>query len=494
MAAPHDNLTASELETLISGTRSTYYPIMGRLPSSADEPLIRRWLILNGMIESKVLTATPTVLANAYRVGKSYIDKVNADSSRWSKKVAPKGTSSIDIFDDEAKGLLRRDDDLIDWYKPSAGETSLEASPATNPSGSTPIPSARLSEADIARAAATVIRPRLDEAKRELMRFAADEIEKAAQKFALSDKLKDEIRDLAASIAQETGEAFLTKITTEFHETLSRIENAVPKRLEIASHGKILRTLPAEPRHKIFPRVLRALARGQHAYLVGNAGTGKTHMFKQLAQALDQPVTILGQTLTKYEFSGHIGPTGEYVSTLLRKAVEEGHLLCIDEIDMSSAAAIGFLNSLTANRYVAFPDKMVDAHPNFKVVAAANTFGFGATQQFIGRNPLDAASLDRFSYFVCGYDEDLETALFGTGPWVQYVHRVRNAVNQLGLQHIVSMRAIERGLTAIADGETADDVCTEALWRNLTPDQISKIKAIAGEFKVALRPIDEEAA
>lgn len=148
---------------------------------------------------------------------------------------------------------------------------------------------------------------------------------------------------------------------------------------------------------------------------------------------------------------------------------------------MWAAAALGFLNAPLANGWCAFPDKTIEVHPDFQCIIAANTFGRGATQQYVGRNPLDEASLDRFAYIIVDYDEDLERLINGNGPWVQYTQRVRAAIMQLKLQHIVSMRASARLRDGIAAGLEPEQALFSSLWRGLTPDTINKIKSIAGE-------------
>jgi cobaltochelatase CobS len=132
---------------------------------------------------------------------------------------------------------------------------------------------------------------------------------------------------------------------------------------------------------------------------------------------------------------------------------------------------------------------LVKVHPKFRCALAANTFGFGATAKFIGRNPLDQASLDRFTYIPCHYDENLERLLYGDNPWTTYVHRVRAAVNQLELQHVVSMRAISRGRKFLDNGADPERVCRLALWRNLAPDTVARIENIAGRFTTKLREV-----
>lgn len=384
---------------------------------------------------------------------------------------------SLDFAKKTRDVLTRGLDEALDVPSTPTPSEPKPAETPTNPA----TPTRTINEADIARAAAAVIRPRLNVALEEFGKAINTKVEETTKTLVLSSESKEAIAKIARTQGDYAALQAMDAYAKKNDEIIASLERMIPQRLEIKT-PTFNRILPAEPRHRIFPDVLSTLLAGEHVYLVGEAGTGKTHLFTQIGKALDQPTTILGQTLTKYEFSGHMGPTGEYVSTLLRKAVEEGHLLCIDEIDTSASAAIVFLNSLLANRFIAFPDKMVEAHPDFKFIAAANTFGFGATAQYIGRNPLDAASLDRFTYIECHYDEDLERLLYGDTPWTTYVHRVRKAVNQLELKHIISMRAIDRGRKLLSIGRDATSVCRAALWRDLQPDSVSRIEEIAGKF------------
>lgn len=259
------------------------------------------------------------------------------------------------------------------------------------------------------------------------------------------------------------------------------ILNLAPRRIIIQHKDAEFELNPNEARHKIFETCLSYLGLGEHIYVVGPAGTGKTHTGKQIAEALNLDFLPMPQALTKYELSGYLDGSGTYRGTVFRQAIEHGGLLVMDEIDINGASAIAFANSVMANGYCAFPDKMVLAHPDLKIMACANTYGFGATQKYIGRNPLDAASLDRFRYIECDYDEQLERMIYSKSEWLDYVHKVRKALTQLNLDHIVSMRAIQRGLNDIILGKTPEQVAS-SIWRNLSPDTILKIQNLSGKY------------
>lgn len=301
--------------------------------------------------------------------------------------------------------------------------------------------------------------------------------------YEIKSSVEEAVERMAIKVSQDT-RAALTEIATQAAEaaTIRLIEERVPKRLEIISpRGR--KILDAEPRHEAFERIFFWLALKRHVYIVGPHGTGKTHLFKQLAGALDLKYFPIGQTLTKYELSGHKGPTGEYIGTLLREAIETGGFVGIDEGDTWAAAAMVFLNTPLANGYCSFPDKVVEVHPDFICAIAANTWGHGATMQYQGRNPLDAASLDRFAFEEVDYDEKLEIQLYGNSPWTQYCHRVRKVAHELRIYEAApSMRGIEMGNLALDAHGDPDLIQKSVLWKGLASDTVAKIKAQAGTF------------
>lgn len=432
---------------------------------------IQKWLAAKGVSDEKIRTASNHVLANAFRIGDPYVRKMMQDSNffgsfdnikptRFNDPVKARG--GLDL-DDDMKDVMRgrdknsRDMDLI----PPATDTKALTARGIDPEA-------------LARSAATVIGPRIEIAKRELR----------AEMESESIRLE---RNLGSAVERRWTEALITfekktqGIVDGMRDDIFRyIDEKTPRRIDLYKNGTV-RQLPEEARHKAFDIGLQWLNIGQHLYIVGPAGTGKTHLFKQWGQALGKKVWLVGQALSKYDISGFKGPTGEYFGTIVRDALEQGGLLCIDEGDMWAAAALGFLNAPLANGWCAFPDKTIEVHPDFQCIIAANTFGRGATQEYIGRNPLDAASIDRFAYIIVDYDEDLERNLYGNGPWTQYVQRVRKAIGELKLQHIVSMRATDRLNKAINASMDPGQALFSSIWRGLSSDTVAKIKSLAGE-------------
>ncbi|MGI9251324.1 MAG: AAA family ATPase [Pseudohongiellaceae bacterium] len=211
--------------------------------------------------------------------------------------------------------------------------------------------------------------------------------------------------------------------------------------------------------HAAFPIILRAAIATKHnggIMLVGPAGSGKTTLARQIADAMNLQFYFQGRADSEYKLLGFIDAHGNYQDTPLRKAYQHGGVFLFDEMDASEPAAMIALNTALANSQADFPDGIIDKHPDFIAIAAANTFGRGATMQYVGRNQLDAATLDRFGIFDINYDAGIERALAPPGAvydkWYSLVSTARDAAINSKLQVIISPRATQLGGAMIAAG------------------------------------------
>lgn len=232
--------------------------------------------------------------------------------------------------------------------------------------------------------------------------------------------------------------------------------------------------------HKNLPTLLNILSQHLNVYLVGPSGSGKTHAARQCAESLGVPFYFTGAIANEYKLTGYMDANGKYVTTEFRKAYENGGLFLFDEIDASFPQAVLAFNAALANDFMDFPDKQVPKHKDFYCIAAANTIGQGADRQYVGRNQLDAASLDRFVFLDWPYDENLETKLGDNLEWTKYVQKIRKVVNHFKIRHIISPRASIYGGKLLAQGVDRNIVEEMVLWKGLP--QNDKIK-IQNEFK-----------
>jgi hypothetical protein len=159
-----------------------------------------------------------------------------------------------------------------------------------------------------------------------------------------------------------------------------------------------------------------------------------------------------------------------------RKAYENGGLFLFDEIDASYPQAVLAFNAALANDFMDFPDMRVKRHENFFCIAAANTYGSGADRQYVGRNQLDAASLDRFVFLDWDDDELLERELTANDEWCNIVQHIRRLIVQNKIRHLVSPRASIFGSKLILRGIDIDTVKHLVLWKGLDQATINKLQ------------------
>ena len=229
--------------------------------------------------------------------------------------------------------------------------------------------------------------------------------------------------------------------------------------------------------HDKYDAVLKAVANNVPVMLVGPAGSGKTTLCEQVAEALEMRFYFTGAVASEYKLSGFVDAQGRIVSTAFREAYKNGGLFLFDEVDASMPQAIMAFNAALANGNCDFPGDIepTKRHENFRVVAAANTYGRGADRQYVGRNQLDAASLDRFAVIEMDYDEDLEKALAGDSQWTKRVQRIRKVIEKQQVRHIVSPRASIMGAKLIAAGFTVDEALNATVWKGLDKDTKARI-------------------
>lgn len=279
-------------------------------------------------------------------------------------------------------------------------------------------------------------------------------------------------------------------LTAEIREQLENTRNDVlalaetVRPIEIKSNGKTKKLKGVQ--HAQFENLLKLVGAGQATLLVGPAGTGKSHAAETVADALSlsfHAISVGSQT-SKSDLAGYMTATGEYVRTQFREAYENGGLFLLDEADAGNSNVLILLNAALSNGKMAFPDGMVDAHPDFRMVATANTYGNGASRQYVGRNQLDAATLDRFATLDWNIDDRIEAALAGTSDdgkkWLRVVRAVRTKVlDELELRVVISPRATQRGALALEAGLSFDDVLKIALTGNIPASSQKEVENVA---------------
>lgn len=237
-------------------------------------------------------------------------------------------------------------------------------------------------------------------------------------------------------------------------------------------------------KHKQLEQLINYAALRLSPLLVGMAGTGKTHAGEQTAQALglDFYAMSVGAQTSKSDIIGYMAANGQYVSTHFRKAYEEGGVFLMDEIDAGNANVLIQINAALSNGLCAFPDRMVKRHEDFVFIASANTFGNGANRQYVGRNQLDAATLDRFAVIEWFIDDELESNLT-TGingkAWYMAVRAARDYVAEKKIRALVSPRATQKGSKLLHVGQDLDEVINATLLASVPEDKKADVRQVA---------------
>lgn len=254
------------------------------------------------------------------------------------------------------------------------------------------------------------------------------------------------------------------------------IAHVAPRKLEVISpRGSVIIDKVMHYRTEL---VIKEASLGHHIMLVGPAGCGKTTIGDHVAKALQLPFYITSTITDEHHLTGFVDGRGVYHNKPFRKAFEHGGVWIADEIDAWDASALLAANAALANGFATFPDSsdLVYCHPDFRMIATANTFGHGADRVYVGRNELDAASLDRFSTINVDYDLTLERMFCnGNEDWLHYVWKIRKAVNELKIRHVVSSRAIIKGARSLAMGISREDVEEMHLFKGMSKKDREKL-------------------
>lgn len=290
----------------------------------------------------------------------------------------------------------------------------------------------------------------------------------------------------ADGVEQILSEALLTSIAddafvADLEERLrQRIEEEVDRRagVFIVRHpdGDPVRI---EASHEAFPTLLKLASMRENVLLVGPSGSSKTTSARQVAAALklDFQTISLGPTITETRIFGYQDAQGRIVETPFRRVYEKGGVFVFDEFDNANPLVLNAINSALDAGFATFPDKLVERHKDAVFICTANTYGRGADRLYVGRNQLDASTLERFATVYWDYDEELERALAGDDEWVDRVQAVRRAVAAKGVSHIVSPRASIKGARMLAEGFDHEEVEEMVLWKGLDEDLRESILA-----------------
>lgn len=247
--------------------------------------------------------------------------------------------------------------------------------------------------------------------------------------------------------------------------------------ISVTVNGQTTTTTTEEVLDPQFEFILNLVTSGENVYLYGPAGSGKNTICAQVAKALNLEFYYQNTLVTKFDISGYKNAQGEFEETAAYKAMKNGGLLMLDELDNSQAEAIIALNAALANGYYTFGNgEQVKLHKNFRCMAAGNTNGQGATEEYCGRFAMDESSRDRFAFIHINYNCDIEKSLSkGHTDILEFVHDLRNACKSLQIKLIAGYRAIGK-LAKFYETDT-EAVLNAFIFRGMQKDDIRQIAA-----------------
>lgn len=279
-------------------------------------------------------------------------------------------------------------------------------------------------------------------------------------------ELSGEIRKL-----RETGEAMADDIRSTLREGLDEMERRATsyKGVEIVSQDGERVKLEGH-HHEAFAEAFDLLLHSPNGciYLVGPAGTGKTHLAKQLSDAFNAykgtaypfACDSLNEGTPESFFTTWLLPTGdggrfESHATGYTRSFENGGVYCGDEFDRMDANVASVLNKGLDSDTVDIPKRVENPrmvkHEDHRFIAIGNTVGAGGSSLYGACNQQDGATMNRFGsqMVYIGYDHKLERALAiaeagGDIPAAEkaltLAARMRDAIERGDLEQIASYR------------------------------------------------------
>jgi len=299
-------------------------------------------------------------------------------------------------------------------------------------------------------------------------------------KAEMSTSLRNE--QLAHANAISSLEEKIDSLSASVDEALAQLSQARAVQITI-NNGLDTWSVPEGHKHPKFETLLRAAASRQsdgyhpNIWIAGPAGSGKTTGGRQLAKALNLPFFFNGAVSMEHKLIGFRDAGGTYHSTPFREGYTIPAVYQFDDVDSSENSALLALNAALANGECDFADRLMPRHPDSIILATANTWGLGATADYVGRVKIDAAFLSRFPVKISwGYDSLFERAISTNPAWCDRVQAARAAVQKAGLKVIIDPRHTIAGAALIQSGFTPDQAAELTYLANIPQDKRSLLQ------------------
>jgi len=223
-------------------------------------------------------------------------------------------------------------------------------------------------------------------------------------------------------------------------------------------------------------------------YIWGEAGSGKTTLAEQIAEAMGLKLYFTGAALTKFDLLGFMLPSDVVIETGFMNAWINGGVFLLDDADRSCPKALAMLNMALANGKCDFSNTgqgMIDRHPECYIIFTGNTPMTGANAKYSAASKVDSATRDRFMFVRVDMDNKHELKITPNQEWTKRVQKVRATVKKLGgnIERIVevTMRASFLGAPLLKAGMSQADVEESVLFKGAGTDVTKAVYAQAGE-------------
>lgn len=315
--------------------------------------------------------------------------------------------------------------------------------------------------------------PTVDAPRRRIKR-AADSEPAQTQQTDIAAALAAFVASIAPS-QQTAAPVDLSQVGELIQQALEPIRRAIdarPATQLVITQGETVRTIDGLYHHML-PTLIKALSAGVNVWLAGPSQGGKTTAARAAAKALGLTFHFHSSMTMAHELVGFVDGAGHYHETQFVKAFRNGGLVLLDELDRGSNEALLALNAPLANKIMSLPNgEIIEAHANFRCIGAANTWGAGATGDYVGAAKIDAAFLQRFgARLAWDYDTTLETAICGNEHWALRVQNARAKARAAGLKVLITPQASISGAALLAVGFSDQQVADMTFLADLTPAQ-----------------------
>lgn len=229
---------------------------------------------------------------------------------------------------------------------------------------------------------------------------------------------------------------------------------------------------------EVFTEIL-AYAQVRPVMMKGPAGTGKGFMSRKVAEALGAEFYEVNAVQNEYGLTGFVDANSRFVETPFYRACKsasEGKptVFLFDEMDCSNDVALKIFNEALEAKEFTFPNNEKLEFKNLVILAACNTFGTGANEEYSGTR-LDASTLNRFFVVTVGYERSVEMVMARHDVvLVDFIEAYRKAIETVQIKTIVSYRNID--MIAQMKGKLPmEKILKAALIKSLERDDVMMI-------------------